>query len=72
MEGARDEGVYVEGRLREGIRLIGLAIPMGGSREDGFPGRVDQVDETMCDVPIFLSFGEWVANRRVGSATKRY
>ena len=42
-----------------------LAIPMGGSTEEGFPGRVDQVDETVCEVPVFFSFGEWAADRRV-------
>ena len=44
---------------------------MGGSTEEGFPGRVDQVDETMCDVAVFLSVGEWAANMRVDTATKR-
>ena len=36
-----------------------------------FYGRVDQVDETMCDIPVFLSVVEWAADRRVDSATKR-
>ena len=40
--------------------------------EDGFPRGVDQVDEMVLDVLVFFSFGEWVANRRVDSATKRY
>ena len=44
---------------------------MGGSTEEGFPGRVDQVNITMCDIPVFLSVVEWAANRRVDSATKR-
>ena len=35
------------------------------------PGRVDQVDEAMCDIPFFLSAVEWAANRRVDLATKR-
>ena len=45
---------------------------MGGSTEEGFPRRVDQVDETVCDALVLFSFGEWVADRRVDSATKRY
>ena len=44
---------------------------MGGSKEEGLPGRVDQVDEAMCDISFFLSAIEWAANRRVDSATKR-
>ena len=49
-----------------------LAIPMGGSTEEGFPGGVDQVDETVCDVPVFFNFGKWAADMMVDSATKRY
>ena len=44
---------------------------MGGSKEEGLPGRVDQVNEAMCDIPFFFSAIEWAANMRVDSATKR-
>ena len=40
-------------------------------RKRGFSGRVDQVNETMCDIPVFFNVVEWAANRRVDSATKR-
>ena len=46
-------------------------IPMGVSKEEVFLGRVDQVDEAMCDISFSLSAIEWAANKRVDSATKR-
>ena len=45
---------------------------VGGSTEEGFPGGVDQVDEAVCDIPVFFSFSKRAAVRRVDSATKRY
>ena len=61
----------MEGRLREGISFFGLAISMGGSKEEGLPGGVDQMDEAMCDISLFLNVIEWAANRSVDSATER-
>ena len=40
--------------------------------KEGFPGGVDQVDEAVCDVPVFFNFGKRAADRRVDSVTKRY
>ena len=44
---------------------------MGGSTEEGIPGGVDQVDETVSDIPVFLGTVERAASRWVDSATKR-
>ena len=44
---------------------------MGGSKEEGLPGGVDQMDEAMCDISFFFSVIEWAANRRVDSTTER-
>ena len=45
---------------------------MGGFTEEGFSEGMGQVDETVCDVSILFSPGQWAAYRRVDSATERH
>ena len=44
---------------------------MGVSTEEGIPGGVDHVDETVRDILVFLDIVERAAIRWVDSATKR-